>query len=372
MRNQDRYTLSPRARRRFPLLFLPLVGAVMMFVVVFLMREDRSVATPAVLSYAAPAASDRADRFVAESDTEGTDTLLADVYPSKRSAVQALTLRLPDAVSQVSDKPASFRLGFEESAPGGAKIYDELRKHFSRVRLVGPTDQSPKLADEVAIALRIDEDAAKSSHGAAKGNVLLTVSGADRATSLSTKFKQCNWADDLTDYINERPGHTWIVVRSHRPCVSPMEARRSAEDAAVDAISQAIQPRDRGPAPLLSLEQLGTRVQRDIRSQLPVSDHFVQQFRRPYGNVWSESILLDVSPQWVENFNQSQANDFRGRRSRELTTAASMAIVLAAILLAYFFVNAVTRRYFTNRLRAAAIMCALVVLALAACIISFG
>lgn len=108
----------------------------------------------------------------------------------------------------------------------------------------------------------------------------------------------------------------------------------------------------------------------NIRNRLPISDRFVQQFHRTYGDVWSESVLLDVSPQWVDNIHHQQAGAVRLRQTRIQTTAASMAVVLFTILLAYSFANVVTRRYFTGRLRAIAIVSALIAVAVAVGIIS--
>jgi len=119
-----------------------------------------------------------------------------------------------------------------------------------------------------------------------------------------------------------------------------------------------------------SLEESEAMLSSDIRRLLPVKDRFVQRYQRPYGNVWSESILLDASPQWLEDVRRRQAYSLHVRETRVGTTAASAAIVLVAILLAYCFVNAVTKSYFTARLRFAAILCAMIAVAVAIGVIS--
>ena len=107
----------------------------------------------------------------------------------------------------------------------------------------------------------------------------------------------------------------------------------------------------------------------DIRNQLPVSDRFVQQFHRPYGNVWEEAILLDVSPQWTKNLQTRQADVISIRETRVHTTVGSMAMVILAILVAYAFANMMTKRYFMFRLRAMAIVSILFAIALAAALL---
>ncbi len=348
MTHHQRYTMPPNRRRRIHFLALTLVG---IFIAVGLFRFRHHNSQPpddlAVPTRFAPRAQPPIAADVA---------LLADVYPSRPSALRALALRLPDAINQISDNPIAFHLPSDEFSPDAAPIYDVVRDHFPAARVFPATDHAPPALTDVTLKLLIDEQPPNSPRAAGKGSVRITISSGSRATSLSTKFSQCDWADDLTSYTSEHPGHTWIVARSPKPCASSGEARHSAEEAAVELLMQFIKP------------ATSTAVihRTDIHNPLPVSDRFVQQFHRPYGNVWEEAILLDVSPQWMSNLHNRKAAVISIRETRVHTTVGSMAVVIVAILVAYAFANMMTRRYFMFRLRAIAIVSILIAIALAA------
>src|SRR5258707_11360888 len=93
-----------------------------------------------------------------------------------------------------------------------------------------------------------------------------------------------------------------------------------------------VQQRNQAATPLPLPQHSPIALRSDIRSALPISDRFTQQFHRPYGNVWCESVLLDVTPQWLESLNHRQTAAARSRGNRVQATAASMAIVLVTIL----------------------------------------
>jgi hypothetical protein len=358
MRNKGSYTLAPRRRHKFACFVMPLIVALATVFVLKAIRTARIIGnTAAVLSN--PEFDPRST-----ANANAAEALLADTYPSKQSAVRALSIRLRDAIDKVSPKPAGFRLPFEDKVMGGeSAVYDALRLYFPEVPVIPPGDQTPKAAGEVTIGLRIEEDHAKPPRRTARGNVQITITGVERATSLSARFVQCEWADDLAEYTRDHPGHTWLIARSNNLCASAGEARHQAEEAGADAILRLIAPRPQHNfAPLTNGVNPRITIRNDIRHQLPIADRFAQQFHRPYGTVCTEMILLDVSPGWIDNLQRRQADSIQRQESRTRTTAGSLAIVLVSILLAYVFANAMTRRYFTGRLRAVAIVFALTAL----------
>ena len=83
-----------------------------------------------------------------------------------------------------------------------------------------------------------------------------------------------------------------------------------------------------------------------VRSGDLVADRFSQRLSRPYGDVWREAILIDVTPARLAGFYQ-QADEaesvaFSSRTGRLLGFVAIMFI--ATIL--YFVLNAITRGYY--------------------------
>jgi hypothetical protein len=358
MNPETNYTLPPRRRSRRSAIIFPLMGVAAAFILLHGLHRARSISTL------------RAPQPIVEI----SEALPADVYPSKQSAARALAARLPATISQVADDPVELRLALGDEPILSAPISDALRRNFPRARLSELTQDNAAPSDrEVIVRMTLTSEPPKPPRRTPKGSVQLTIAGVSRATSISAKFTECPWADDLATYINDHPGHTWIVARSNRPGLSPPEAAQTAEDEAVSALASLIQRQTPSTvAAPLSLEESQALLLSDIRRSLPVKDRFVQRYQRPYGNVWCESILLDASPQWLDDVRRRQAYSLHVRETRVGTTAASAAIVLAAILLAYLFVNAVTRSYFTARLRFAAILCAMIAVAVAIGVISIA
>lgn len=359
---RERYTMPPNRRSKIHCLLFPFIGVVIALTL-FRVRHHISQ-PPGEPDYRAiPMRSDTSVQPPIAADI----ALLADVYPSKPSALRALALRLPDVINQINDNPTIFHFSSDESSPDAAPIFDALHTHFPDARILPSANQSPPAINDVTLKLLIDQQPPKSPRAPAKGTVRITISSSNRATSLSTKFTQCDWAEDLTTYTSDHPNHTWIVARSPKPCASSAEARRSAEEAAAELLMPLIKPlASTSVLPIPPGESQTLIHHSDIRNQLPVSDRFVQQFHRPYGNVWEEAILLDVSPQWTKNIQSRQAAVITIRETRVQTTVASMAIVILAILVAYAFANMMTRRYFTLRLRAMTIVSILIAIAMAA------
>ncbi len=241
-------------------------------------------------------------------------------------------------------------------------MYDVIRQQFPGAHITTAAPKSTPSGNDVVIGLVTDPESPPSKPVASRGSIQLTVTSATRTAALSTRFAKCLWADDLADYINNHPGHTWIVARSVRIGVGAADARRDAEENASYLVERFIsQHRRRSGLPdtLTAAAML----------PLPISDRFVQRFKRPYGDVWSEAILLDITPQYLAGLEQRQNRVVAIRQTRVQTTVASLLIVLVSILAAYLFVNTVTRSYFTGRLRTAAILGAMLALSAAAVII---
>jgi hypothetical protein len=304
---------------------------------------------------------------------EMSDAFPPDVYPSRQSAVRALAARLPAAISQISEHPAELRFALGDEPALSEPVTDALHRHFPGVGIteLGQDDGAPS-ERQVFLRMTITSDPPKPPRRTPKGTVQLTLAAASRATSISTKFTECPWADDLAGYINDHPGHTWIVARSSAPCCSPGDAAQVAETEAATALASLIHRELPASAAPVSLEDSDALLLSDIRRSLPVKDRFVQRFQRPYGNVWSESILLDASPQWLEEVQRRHVYSLHARHTRMGTIVGSTGIVLAAILVAYLFVNAVTQNYFTGRLRFAAILSAMIAVVVAIGVISIA
>ena len=116
----------------------------------------------------------------------------------------------------------------------------------------------------------------------------------------------------------------------------------------------------------LDREWIEDRVILDVHDGRLEADRFTEEFNRPYGQVWTESVLLDVSPDSLDSFVTA---DYRAELSRQhasrpagILPPGRSSILLTGLL--YILLNIATKGYFTLRLRlaAAAIVTAVIIL----------
>src|SRR5438105_514614 len=215
MNRDTNYILPPRGRCVGRAILFPLLALAAVFVLYHGLRRGPISSAPRT---AQPVFAEISDAFP------------PDVYPSKQSAVRALAARVPGTIAQLSEHPTELRLAPGDEPALSASISDTLRRHFPGVAIGELTQPSDAPSDgEVFIRMTITADPPKPPRHTPKGTVQLSIAAASRATSISAKFTDCPWADDLAGYINDHSGHTWIVARSSAPCLSPAEAGRAAE-----------------------------------------------------------------------------------------------------------------------------------------------
>ena len=158
------------------------------------------------------------------------------------------------------------------------------------------------------------------------------------------------WLDDFATFSSNHPG-TWIVGRCHEPCLSEAEAQQSARADAADAVCALLSPRLAAVGGAGSLGRLTAGIQ---AGQLQV-DCLTERFDRPYGTVWSASVLLDASPQRLGPLLASSERVWRELQNRAILMHIAALAFVAAVGLMYIFLNAVTKGYFTTRLRLVAV-----------------
>ena len=160
------------------------------------------------------------------------------------------------------------------------------------------------------------------------------------------------WVDDFSSFASTRDGARWIVGRSAFPCPSEAEAHDAAERDAIDQASARVRPL---VGQFLD-PQSEVWLRRRLGLELVIADRALSRVHRPYGDVWSESVLVDAPHDRLVRVAKNYS-DWRNKRHRTAGTAVASIFGLSiAILLIYTVLNAVTRGYFRGRLRAAAAM----------------
>ena len=188
-----------------------------------------------------------------------------------------------------------------------------------------------------------EEAGAQVSSNSDAGAALREISAATQPSKL--------WAVDFAAYASTHPGR-WVVGHCAEPCLSEEEA---AKEARVDAAKTAWRM-VAGRLGFVSGEGdwLQERFMADVVAGKLDADTLVERFERPYGTVWTESVLVDVSAGRVDAVVNSYRDELTDWRNRQAMVRRAAVLGMAGAWLAYLFLNAVTRGYFTTRLRLAA------------------
>jgi hypothetical protein len=158
------------------------------------------------------------------------------------------------------------------------------------------------------------------------------------------------WVEDFPAFASTGDGTRWIVGRSTLPCVSENEAFEAAtRDARAQLLARV--------RPLLG-QSYDNRsemwLQRRLAQDLVIVDRSVSRVHRPYGDIWSESLLVDAPHDRLSRLAREHAIWRNDRRQTAWGAVASVAGLSITILLIYTAINAATKGYFRGRLRAAA------------------
>jgi hypothetical protein len=157
------------------------------------------------------------------------------------------------------------------------------------------------------------------------------------------------WLDDAALFQSTAGPQRWIIGQSKSPCLSEMEAN---EKACADAASQlarivSASPEARGAA----ADQLRRYLVAELVVGRLIIDRSVSRIHKPYGDLWSEAILIEASPDQV----RAVAGAYAARRREYHHTLAGRFLALVgigvAILLLHWVLNTVTKGYFRGQVR---------------------
>jgi hypothetical protein len=198
-----------------------------------------------------------------------------------------------------------------------------LRRHESRLR-------------DIALSAPDTRDAAAAFR---------SLADADSPTTRPSK----PWLDDFAAFTRENSGD-WFVGRCHDPYLSEAEAHAAALDDAMNAVYRLACQQIKGDPAALRRYVADHLNPADL-----LADKLTEHFDRPYGAVWTESVLLHASPQQINSYLSGYQNIQRAQGKRLAMLRMTAVGLAAAAWLMYIFLNAVTRGYFTTRLRLGAV-----------------
>jgi hypothetical protein len=159
------------------------------------------------------------------------------------------------------------------------------------------------------------------------------------------------WATDFAAYASAHSGQ-WIVGRCKQPCLSEAEAASQARADAARSAWPVVLSRF-GVVPS-DVDWLQSRIDADVSAGRLDADKLAEKFDRPYGSVWTEAVLVDVSPTRIDSLMHSYKSDRMKFHANETRSHEVLLIGIAAAWMAYLLLNTITKGYFTMRLRIAA------------------
>jgi len=187
------------------------------------------------------------------------------------------------------------------------------------------------------------------------------VLAADRQTSISAPYQEKPWIENFYGVWNDRPNKRLIIAKSAESCITHEEADHQAVADACNQLTRLLRQTPRAQA-TPSLPRNVTA--NDVLEGGFIVDRFSQKFDGRAGDIWRHALLIDASPEKMEQLAVHKAVMARTTRVNWAKMALSVIGLLALITVVYAFLNAATRGYYTWSLRIAGIVLAAAVIIL--------
>lgn len=352
-----------------------LVGVVIVMVSVVLVRVFTYRETVTVVEYRSDGIN-RHTATISEMErvfeggpwsSQAGKTFLADLYPSEAAAAEGVARHLVSTLTTTPGRGGDrFRVRLSGTAGpvALARAADALREMAAVAeieRINVPEGEILSRADPSAVLVRIQIDRLEMGHPRHRQ---LAVQAALRAgtvaTSKTVNYVEKPWVDDFGVFAARDPRKNWIVAASDRACTSQSEAWNRALEIASARVSEAVDSETVRPnRPLLESggqNRLRSRVRADLHNGNLVTDRFIQRFRRPYGDVWQQWVLVDASPAKLRRVVRGARADVRAWRETWFWRVGSLMGVVCVVFVVYLFLNAATKGYYVWSLRLMALL----------------
>ncbi len=312
----------------------------------------------------------------------------ADVYPSLEAAAEALGRRagqefMGPMASVDGDTPSLYvwrDAGGGDSSPddGTLIITPEVLETIAsgmRQKLLDPAYVSvemPPTPDAITVRVMIpsvtfDNHNRWRKHTESKsGGIAIRTETSGGPFYAIARFVDAPWLENRSAFAKNFPNGDWLVGYSDGTHATHADAQWDA----LTTASEALLPLARARINHMSGSDqhqfnqqmaknpnwLRDRVADELRSRNMVTDQFTQQFDRSYGPVWREAILVDASPNRVEEIARSLVKGINVRVSHQKTTWFSYIALAALVIGTYLFLNMATKGYYAWSLRAALVI----------------
>ncbi len=320
-----------------------------------------------------------------------------DVYPSQATAGRALAREIADALpTLVGDGPPAEVIWLTGNADRWVidAAAEALTKRSPTTKVVTlprsatvvegsrptPGRASQEIDQKRTVHVQLDvslqatgrEEGDQQSFTDEGGTLRVQAAGPTGRLHRTVRFLDKPWVDNLylSKSVLRDQRRQRVVAHSTRPCTDPAEAEAQAlenavrclapkvrhrlrEELAKDRFLRAVGQDDADTA--IASESILTTIRAELLTSRLVTDRFVQSFDRPYGRVWRQAILIDISPHRFEQLVLACERSIQARQASWRNTALSIGALFVLICVVYGFLNAATKGYFTWSLRVAAL-----------------
>jgi hypothetical protein len=298
------------------------------------------------------------------------DQFQADVYPSIRSAAEALgrelTSLLPTVVAYNQTPSVVQVCGRVEPKKIDPDVLNAIGDILGRendaievmVETIVP-DEPIERTNPKAVTIRVSLPRWGTRVTADDGEETVERSGALRAHVTGTagqlartvEFVEKPWVENFAGFRNRNPQRQFLLARSQDSCTTEAEAERQAMSSACQQVAQLLnQIRKRR-----AVRPTGFTVNPpDLHTGHFVSDRFVQSFDGAAGRIWRQALLIDTSQEKLNKLADIKLGQLWSTRmtwARMISSAIGLTILICVV---YFFLDAATRGYYTLVLRVAA------------------
>ncbi len=297
------------------------------------------------------------------------DQFEADVYPSRVSAVRSVSKRIGEQFRHVmidSQQPDSIVvLQTSRNSEFVEILRDSILKQYPEMRCRIDIDMTPVQQNEVGILLektRTHSVHLPQGNDIVSGTFGVTISNQSRKTMITVDFVEKPWVENFSDFMNVQPDKQYIVAKSSESCLAPGEADQQAMEDACVQVSRMLNDYPRPIRHGVNYVSGQKANPADIQESDMVIDKFVQSFDGSAGKIWRQAILLDVSPEKLNQLADKIAGITRVRREHRLSTIGSIAGLFVLITIVYIFLNAATKGYYAWSLRIVGVVLALILI----------
>ena len=306
------------------------------------------------------------------------DEFEANIYPSKLSAARSLALRIDEPIRQLfgsqewPDKGIVFESGHDRTLL--EEFIKTAARKFSQIQWTIEPETVTVQPDEVGITLDFsvsqtgrppwavgDSSDAPLISKVTSGTCRASALYGNRRISLNAEFVEKPWIENFYGVWNSRPNKRLIIAKSSGSCLTGQEAERQAIVNACNQLTPLLRQTPRAQAtPSLTRKVTPN----DVLERGFILDRFSQKFDGRAGEIWRHALLIDASPDRMEQLAARKVVVARIQRWNWARMILSVAGLLALITVTYVFLNAATKGYYTWSLRIAGVVLAVAVIIL--------